>query len=566
MCRGDLSSENCFNCIDTASQAIMKNCTNQKEAVDWPPGDPRCIARCSNRFFFGTMETWQGWDVSFTPDITTNVDEFDQALNTLIDKLAAYVTGSTKRSNLGMKLAIGISAGVAMITVVSTVTICYLGKEFFIGKAMVFWKKKTTNYYNVEAFIRSHGSLAPKQYYYSDVKRFTNSFVDKLGQGGYGGVYKGKLSDGRLVAVKLLSETKGNGEEFINEVASISRTSHINVVTLLGFCFERNKRALIYEFMPNGSLDKFIYNDESLNTNCRLEWKVLYQIAVGIARGLEYLHRGCNTRIVHFDIKPHNILLDEDFCPKISDFGLAKLCKRKESIVSMLGARGTAGYIAPEVFCRNFGRVSHKSDVYSYGIMLLEMVGVRKKIEVGVVRSSEVYFPDWIYDHIEHGEDLRLYGVTTEEEEEIARKMILVGLSCIHTNPSDRPSMMDLLSYAWKNWNEGTVSNLLDPTLRTVSSSINEIMRCIHIGLLCVQENVANRPTVASIVLMFSSFSLTLPVPSEPAFFMHSSIDPEMPLLREDYSGATNTNSSQSKTRSAHLSVNEASITELYPR
>ncbi|KAA8530593.1 hypothetical protein F0562_005302 [Nyssa sinensis] len=350
-------------------------------------------------------------------------------------------TGSTKRSNLGMKLAIGISAGVAMITVVSTVIICYLGKEFFTGKAMVFWKKKTTNYYNVEAFIRSNGSLAPKQYYYSDVKRFTNSFVDKLGQGGYGGVYKGKLSDGRLVAVKLLSETKGNGEEFINEVASISRTSHINVVTLLGFCFERNKRALIYEFMPNGSLDKFIYNDESLNINCRLEWQVLYQIAVGIAQGLEYLHRGCNTRIVHFDIKPHNILLDEDFCPKISDFGLAKLCKRKESIVSMLGARGTAGYIAPEVFCRNFGVVSHKSDVYSYGMMLLEMAGARKKIEVGVVRSSEAYFPDWIYDHIEHGEDLRLYGVTTEEEEEIARKIILVGLSCIQTNPSDRPSM-----------------------------------------------------------------------------------------------------------------------------
>ncbi|XP_031261812.1 PR5-like receptor kinase [Pistacia vera] len=193
----------------------------------------------------------------------------------------------------------------------------------------------------------------------------TNSFRDKLGEGGYGGVYKGKLLDGRNVAVKVLKEAKGNGEEFINEVASISRTSHVNIVALLGFCFEGSKRALVYEFMPNGSLEKFIY-EKSMETNQKLTWENLYQIAVGIAQGLEYLRRGCSTRILHFDIKPHNILLDEEFCPKISDFGLAKICLKKESIISLTGTRGTIGYIVPEVVSRNFGEVSHKSDVYSY--------------------------------------------------------------------------------------------------------------------------------------------------------------------------------------------------------
>lgn len=145
----------------------------------------------------------------------------------------------------------------------------------------------------------------------------------------HGTVYKGKLPDGPLVAVKILNESTGDGEEFINEVASIGRTSHVNVVTLVGFCYQKNKRALIYEYMPNGSLDKFIHNQGSSKGNCHLEWKTLPEIAVGVARGLEYLHRGCNTRILHFDIKPQNILLDKDFCPKISDFGLAKLCKTK---------------------------------------------------------------------------------------------------------------------------------------------------------------------------------------------------------------------------------------------
>ena len=164
--------------------------------------------------------------------------------------------------------------------------------------------------------MKEHGPIPiAARYSYSDIKKITNYFKNKLGQGGYGSVYKGKLHDEHTVAVKVLSESKGDGEDFINEVASISRTSHVNVVRLLGFCLNGSKKALIYEFMPNESLEKFIYEEKnSLKNDHQLDCKTLYDIAVGVVRGLEYLHRGCNTRILHFDIKPHNILLDNDFC------------------------------------------------------------------------------------------------------------------------------------------------------------------------------------------------------------------------------------------------------------
>jgi serine/threonine protein kinase len=307
----------------------------------------------------------------------------------------------------------------------------------------IFLKKKHNQH--LEVFIRNHGPLALKRYNLSDVKKMTNFFKDKLGQGGYGIVYKGKLQDGHLVAVKVMQASKGDGEEFINEVASISRTSHVNIVTLLGFCLEGDKRVLIYDFMVNGSLEKFINHENALQANQQLGWNKLYQILVGVARGLEYLHRGCNTRIVHFDIKPHNILLDADFSPKISDFGLAKPCTRKESNVSLLEARGTIGYIAPEVFSRNFGQVSHKSDVYSYGMMALEIVGGRKNHEAEMSSSSEKYFPDWIYRHLELDDEFELNGVTNAEQSDIMRQIAIVGLWCILTNPSDRPSMRKVI-------------------------------------------------------------------------------------------------------------------------
>ncbi|XP_044505182.1 LEAF RUST 10 DISEASE-RESISTANCE LOCUS RECEPTOR-LIKE PROTEIN KINASE-like 2.4 [Mangifera indica] len=349
--------------------------------------------------------------------------------------------------NKPRKIAVGIIASVVGIIII--LSMVGLGR---------LWKKKTKDDQSMEAFIRNCGSHAPQKYNFSDVRNITKSFSEKLGQGGYGNVYKGKLPDGRLVAVKILKESKGNGEEFINEVASMSRTSHVNIVSLLGFCCERNKRALIYEFMCNGSLDKFKCDRGSSTANCNLEWKTLYQIAIGIARGLEYLHRGCNIRIVHFDIKPHNILLDGEFCPKISDFGLAKQSNQKDSIMSMLNTRGTIGYIAPEMFYRTFGGVSYKSDVYSYGMMILEVVGARKNIGIRTSQTSEIYFPDSIYNLLELGNDFGLPGVVTEEEKQTAKQMILVSLWCIQTNPSDRPSMTKVVEML-----EGTPENLQIP-------------------------------------------------------------------------------------------------------
>ncbi|KAL5702741.1 hypothetical protein ACHQM5_027916 [Ranunculus cassubicifolius] len=322
-----------------------------------------------------------------------------------------------------------------------------VGASLFILILVLSYKRNLFSTYflarnqsNVEVFLENCGSLATQRYKYADIKKMTDSFKEKLGQGGFGSVFKGKLNDGQLVAVKVLNDSKSNGEDFINEVATIGRTNHVNVVNLLGFSSEGTKRALVYEFMPNGSLEKFIYNAKTSNTpSLLLGWEKLHQIALGIAKGLEYLHRGCNTRILHFDIKPHNILLDEDFYPKIADFGLARLCPTKESVVSMLVARGTIGYIAPEVYCRNFGGVSHKSDVYSYGMMVLEMIGGRKNIDVSVENMSEIYFPQWIYNHFKL--DVSVDGCGDIFEDQNARKMITVALWCIQTQPGSRPSI-----------------------------------------------------------------------------------------------------------------------------
>ena len=294
------------------------------------------------------------------------------------------------------------------------------------------------NKIKVKRFLEDYEALKPSRYSYADVKRITNQFKDKLGEGGYGIVYKGKLSDEVFVAVKILNSSQGNGEEFINEVATMGTIHHVNIVRLIGFCADGFKRALIYEYLPNESLEKFIFS--KVDKNYSLSWKKLQEIAIGIAKGIEYLHQGCDQRILHFDIKPHNILLDHNFNPKISDFGLAKLCSKEQSAVSMTVARGTMGYIAPEVLSRNFGNVSHKSDVYSFGILLLEMVGGRKNIDVSVESTSQVYFQEWIYNHLDVGEELYI-RLEEEGDAQIAKKLAIVGLSCIQWHPIDRPSM-----------------------------------------------------------------------------------------------------------------------------
>ena len=296
---------------------------------------------------------------------------------------------------------------------------------------------------NVEEFLRSHDNLQPIKYSYSDIKNMTHNFANKLGQGGYGSVYKGKNRSGHSVAVKVLLMSKANGQDFINEVATIGRIHHVNVVRLVGYCVQGSKWALIYDFMPNGSLDKFVFLKEENNNS--LSWEMMYKAALGVGRGIEYLHQGCDMRIVHFDIKPHNILLDEDFTPKVSDFGLAKLYSADESMVSLTAARGTLGYIAPELFYKNVGGISYKVDVYSFGMLLLEMVGRSKNVNPNANHSSQIYFPSWIYDKYDQGEKNIDLGDATEDEKKFVRKMVIVALWCIQMKPIDRPSMSKAL-------------------------------------------------------------------------------------------------------------------------
>ncbi|MFQ6623538.1 hypothetical protein Gotur_004469 [Gossypium turneri] len=295
----------------------------------------------------------------------------------------------------------------------------------------------------IEEFLRSQNNLMPIRYSYNEIKRITKGFKDKLGEGGYGSVFKGKLRSNHLVAVKLLGKAKTNGQDFISEVATIGRIHHVNVAKLVGFCVEGSKQALVYDFMPNGSLDKIIFSGEDKIT---LSWQKTFEIANGVARGIEYLHRGCDTQILHFDIKPHNILLDENFVPKVSDFGLAKLYSVDDSIVSLTAARGTLGYIAPELVYKNIGGISYKADVYSFGMLLMEMIGKRKNLNEFVEHSSQTYFPSWVYDRFNQGEDIELGDAPlTSTEKTIVTKMIIAAFWCIQMKPTDRPSMSKVL-------------------------------------------------------------------------------------------------------------------------
>ncbi|KAF8657029.1 hypothetical protein HU200_060363 [Digitaria exilis] len=265
----------------------------------------------------------------------------------------------------------------------------------FIFLAHKYWKTRIT-IDAVEKFLRMQLMLGPTRYAYTDIIAITNHFRDKLGKGGYGSVYKGVLLPGNVhVAVKILGNSNCKGEDFISEVSTIGRIHHINVVRLVGFCSEEKRRALVYEYMPNGSLDKYIFSSER-----SFSWDKLNEIVLGIARGINYLHQGCDMQIVHFDIKPENILLDNNFIPKVADFGLAKLSPRDNSFVPMSAMRGTIGYIAPEMISRCFGPISNKSDVYSFGMLLLEMAGGRRNSNPHAESSSQAYYPSWVYSQL----------------------------------------------------------------------------------------------------------------------------------------------------------------------
>ncbi|PHT27981.1 Glycerophosphodiester phosphodiesterase protein kinase domain-containing GDPDL2 [Capsicum baccatum] len=376
----------------------------------------------------------------------------------------------------------------------------YLEAKFVIGLPFIiaflvikFRRRHLSMYDTIEGFLQTQNNFMPIRYNYYNIKRMTRGFKEKLGEGGYGSVYKGKLRSGRNVAVKMLSKPKAGGQDFMNEVATIGRIHHVNVVGLVGYCVERTKRSLVYDFMPNGSLDKYISSSQEQSPV--LSWQRKYDIVLGVARGIEYLHRGCDVRILHFDIKPHNVLLDENFIPKISDFGLAKLYPTDNSIVRLTAARGTIGYVAPELISRSIGAISYKADVYSFGMLLMEMLDLKRNVVETEEKSSQ-YFPCWVYDKFNKGKEIVVDEEANDDEKEMARKMTLVALWCIQTNPVQRPSMSKVVEML-----EGEVQVLEVPPQPIQSKPIGPLFHQImessmtfSSDSIALLENSANNP------------------------------------------------------------------------
>ncbi|CAN7053326.1 unnamed protein product [Brassica rapa subsp. trilocularis] len=329
----------------------------------------------------------------------------------------------------------------------------------------------------------------------------TNNFSDgnKLGKGGFGIVYKGMLPDGKEIAVKRLSKKSLQGTgEFKNEVRLIARLQHLNLVRLLGCCVDKGEKMLIYEYLENLSLDSHLF-DKIRRSN--LSWQKRFDIANGIARGLLYLHQDSRFRVIHRDLKASNILLDKNMTPKISDFGMARIFGREETEANTRKVVGTYGYMSPEYAMD--GIFSMKSDVFSFGVLLLEIISGKKTN--GFYNSNR---------------DLNLLG------------------------------------FVWRYWKEGKGIEIVDPIIIDDSSSAvlrtHEILRCIQIGLLCVQERAEDRPVMSTVMVMLGSETTAIPQPKPPGFCVGRSL--------------LETESSSSTQRGDEVSVNQITLSVIDAR
>ncbi|KAG6486709.1 G-type lectin S-receptor-like serine/threonine-protein kinase At1g34300 [Zingiber officinale] len=287
--------------------------------------------------------------------------------------------------------------------------------------------------------LLEYASGAPVQFSFREMQRSTKKFKDKLGEGGFGAVYKGVLANRTPVAVKQLEGIEQGEKQFRMEVATISSTHHLNLVRLIGFCSEGRHRLLVYEFMKNGSLDGALFSGDASG---KLPWPARFSVAVGTAKGITYLHEECRDCIVHCDIKPENILLDENNTAKVSDFGLAKLVHPKDHRQRTLtSVRGTRGYLAPE-WLANLP-ITSKSDVYSYGMVLLEIVSGRRNFDVAD-DTDRKKFSVWAYEEFEEGRVGNIVDKRLNEQEvdmEQLERAVMVSFWCIQEQPSHRPSM-----------------------------------------------------------------------------------------------------------------------------
>ncbi|XP_073037982.1 rust resistance kinase Lr10-like [Primulina eburnea] len=292
----------------------------------------------------------------------------------------------------------------------------------------------------MENFFRELAEEKPVRFTAQQLCSFTSNYSIVLGSGGFGKVYKGVFPNGVKIAVKVLNTggpNKSIEQQFMAEVGTIGRTHHIHLVRLYGFCYDQFMSALVYEFMENGSLDRHLFSKDQ-----ELEWAKMHEIAVGTAKGIAYLHEECKQRIIHYDIKPGNVLLDANFSPKVADFGLAKLCNREDTHVTISGYRGTPGYLAPEFMLKNFP-ITYKCDVYSFGILLFEIVGRRKNTRVGDSGESLDWFPKQVWEEYEKGELHALLEKSGIEEKDMAKaeKTAMVALWCVQDSPEARPPM-----------------------------------------------------------------------------------------------------------------------------
>ncbi|MCO5609912.1 hypothetical protein L7F22_064147 [Adiantum nelumboides] len=278
----------------------------------------------------------------------------------------------------------------------------------------------------------------PTRYTFKELEQITNGFGRQLGRGGFGAVYAGMLQNGTQVAVKKLESLRQGNKEFKAEVAIMGGKDHNNLLCLLGFCSQKGQRLLVYELMENGSLDQWLFAEA--HKRLQLTWDVRCKIALGTARGLVYLHDDCRGKVIHLDIKPQNILLDERFNAKVADFGLSRLVNRNETHV-MTTMRGTPGYLAPDWVKE--GVIDEKCDVYSFGMLLMEIISGRKNLDHTVESTEQVYYPEWAFWQAQQGDLTKLTDTAIESEEGLVllRRMINTAFLCVLENPALRPSM-----------------------------------------------------------------------------------------------------------------------------
>ncbi|XP_062087497.1 cysteine-rich receptor-like protein kinase 10 isoform X2 [Humulus lupulus] len=582
LCRGDVNATVCRDCVTFAVNDVVKRCPVEKETMIWYD---ECQLRYSNQSFFGTVSFRPGvylWNL----DNATNPNQFNLLTNTATRGAAAVAAKgmpgdkkfATKEDRVDgfqrlytlvqctpdlnasscstcLNEAIGLlpeccsgkiggrvlfpscnfryevypfynqiastpppaaapvlpppppiftprSTGKRKIsarTIVAIVVPIAVALLLFI-LGFFFLTKRTKKKYMMAKGGDDITTPESLQFDLATIEAATNKFSAdyKLGEGGFGEVYKGTLPNGQEIAVKRLSKDSGQGtQEFKNEVVVLAKLQHRNLVRLLGFCLEREEKLLVYEFVPNKSLDYFLFDTERQG---ELTWAIRYKIIGGIARGILYLHEDSQRRIIHRDLKASNILLDADMNSKISDFGMARMFDVDQTRENTNRIVGTYGYMPPEYAMH--GQFSLKSDVYSFGVLILEIICGKK--------NSNFYQSDYAED---------------------------------------------LLSYAWKLWKDGNPLKLLDPTLKD-SYLENEVVRCINIGLLCVQEDPEDRPTMKTLALVFNSDSVSLAVPKQPAFYNRSDADMKSMGLKFD----------ESRSAEHPYSINEASISEFYPR